>query len=149
MYFLSFLIALMMALSSHIEQVIVEHSPMVEPAPIVESFVGTASHYHPRFEGGRLGCGFSPAMSQWQDGRYRAEDATIAATAWNRVDGRAFLCGTLLTVSGPSGTIVVESVDACPGCRVTDIDLSQAGFLAVCGPLSIGRCAVEVRVHAK
>ena len=119
-----------------------------------DSFSGTVSHYGESYNGGHLGCGFSPKESAYQDGRYHSDDPTIAATAWNRDTGRAYPCGTMLSVSGPGGTIRVQSVDACPGCRdprysaISDIDLSESGFQRVCG-YSSGRCSVVYEVLGK
>jgi len=128
--------------------------PIYAPIPVSEgSRRGTVSHYGTSYNGGPLGCGFSPIFSSYSDARYHSDDPTIAATAWNRESGRAFPCGTIIVISGPAGTIRVQSVDACPGCRdprysaVSDIDLSESGFVAVCGSLSAGRCNVEFAVE--
>lgn len=41
-------------------------------------------------------------------------------------------------VTCPKGSIIVEVVDKCPGCRYGDLDLSKAAFKVAVGDLIIG-----------
>lgn len=116
---------------------------------------GTASHYGESYEGGILGCGRYDSG----DGRYHSADTSIAATnnpEWGcfqqlRVCARMDEFSESRSLSADQlvpqmRCIEVIRQDSCPGCRATDIDLSEAGFEIVCGPLSVGRCAVEISV---
>ena len=88
--------------------------------------MGWATFYGPDYEGGTLGCaGF---------GLYDSGDATIAASAYDEATGaRPYACGAQLEVCGPAGCAVVTVKDACPGCSVNVMDLSDAANALVCG----------------
>lgn len=93
----------------------------------------TVTHYGASYNGSPLGC----------TGRlYSSGDPSIVATAWRPDGSRTFPCGTVLRLSGPSGTILGVVQDACPGCGWYHLDLSEAGILAVCG--GYGTCTVQV-----
>jgi hypothetical protein len=93
---------------------------------------GTASYYARSFEGGRTACG----------GVFRHSDPSVAAVSVSR--SAVWPCGTRLTLSGPAGVLMVVRSDSCGGCGPNDVDLSEAGFVRVCGSLAVGRCRIEI-----
>jgi hypothetical protein len=82
---------------------------------------GHATSYGASYNGQPMGCG----------GVYSSNDITIMAVSPARY--REWPCGTPVQVCGPAGCIVVIRQDACPGCYVNLVDLSEAGNAAVCG----------------
>lgn len=91
-----------------------------------------ATYYHPSLHGNQMGC--------FRGDTYNRYDADIAAVS--PTISYHYPCGATIIVSGPQGTIQVTRRDICPGCRANHIDLSEAAFEQVCGPLSRGRCRV-------
>lgn len=89
----------------------------------------TATHYGESYNGRGTYCGTT----------YWSMDTTIVAL------GPAFYsshpCGTTVTIVGTVGTILATVQDRCGGCTY-QVDLSEAGIIAVCG--SLGSCQVEV-----
>lgn len=55
-------------------------------------------------------------------------------------------CGTAVSVSGPSGSVIVRVYDRGPYVRGRALDLSAAAFRSVCGSTSRGVCRVTYRV---
>jgi hypothetical protein len=54
-------------------------------------------------------------------------------------------CGGYLDVTGPRGTVRVEVVDRCPGCRRGDLDMSRTAFARI-APADQGVAHVAYRV---
>lgn len=92
-----------------------------------------ATYLHPSLHGNRAGC---PGHT------YNRHDPTYLAAPPARY--ATWPCGTLLLIEGPVGSILATRQDSCPGCGSNHVDLSEAGFQEVCGPLSLGRCRVTV-----
>lgn len=67
---------------------------------------------------------------------------SIHVAALSYADKDRWPCDTSLTVVGAVGSIVVRVTDTCGGCT-NQIDLSEAGQIAVCGSLG-DNCAVKV-----
>ena len=103
-------------------------------APAQPTIAGTATHYGESYHGQTMGCG----------GAYDTNNTAIVAVSPDRYAD--WPCGTEMRVTGPAGSIVVVRTDSCPGCSGNHIDLSEAGFVAVCGPLASGTCRVELAV---
>lgn len=96
---------------------------------------GTATHYGASYNGQSMGCRpYTP---------YSSYDASIVAVRPSRL--MEWPCGTALEISGPAGTLIATVQDSCPGCVPSKVDLSEAGFELVCGPLSRGVCNVTIR----
>ena len=57
------------------------------------------------------------------------------------------ICGACLSVTGPSGTILIRIVDMCPGCGKGGIDLSPKAFLLI-ADTSLGRVPITWQVVA-
>ena len=93
---------------------------------------GSATHYGESYQGQTMGCG----------GTYDTNNTAIVAISPDRYAD--WPCGTKMKISGPSGSVFVERTDACPGCSGNHIDLSEAGFIAVCGSLAAGTCGVDI-----
>ena len=93
---------------------------------------GSATHYGASYQGQTMGCG----------GTYDTNNTAIVAVSPDRYAD--WPCGTKMKISGPAGSVFVERTDACPGCSGNQIDLSEAGFIAVCGALAAGRCGVDI-----
>ena len=131
--------------------------PTATPTPAVVDeggpgavWAGTASHYGQNYDplinpkaSGWLGC--ARYENQRGDNIYDTTDPSIAATL-QLAEGGLWSCGTRFLLTGPAGTIRVIRQDSCPGCGPRDIDLSEAGFERVCGPLSVGRCDIAIEV---
>jgi hypothetical protein len=79
-----------------------------------------------------MGCG----------GVYNLSDPTVVAVSLART--QEWPCGQRLEITGPNGQIVGVRQDTCPGCSANHLDLSRAGFLAVCGP-GVSSCNVVIR----
>jgi hypothetical protein len=94
---------------------------------------GSATHYGASYEGQPLGCA--------GHGVYRGADFSIVAVGYG--DGRRWPCGTELVICS-AGCIRAVRQDTCPGCGTGHVDLSEAGFEAVCGALRVGRCPVLI-----
>lgn len=93
-----------------------------------------ATHYGESYNGGGMFCG----------GRYYSWDTSIVAVSPAYYD--VWPCGTPLTVTGPAGAINAIRQDKCGGCGPRNqIDLSEAGIIAVCG--SLGSCVVSVQIE--
>lgn len=107
-----------------------------EPADAPEGFWGEVTHYGESFNGLVMGCAGA--------GRYYSWDVGIAAAPWPVRDSE-WPCGTRFLVTGPVGSVAVVRTDSCPGCHSNQLDLSEAGMLAVCGYL--GRCPVWIEVN--
>lgn len=114
----------------------VQHVPPAEPQ-VRATVAGIATHYGRSYHGQGMGCG----------GTYDTNNPAILAVSPQRYAD--WPCGTKLRVRGPSGDTLVERTDACPGCRGNHVDLSEAGFIAVCGSLSAGTCRVELDILAE
>lgn len=111
-------------------------TPTPQDAPVYGYGVaGEVTHYGQSFNGQTMGC--PPYDEYW------GWNTSIAAVGPSRY--QEWPCGTAFTITGPAGTIRVVRQDSCPSCSGTHIDLSEAGFESVCGPLSIGRCRVTIR----
>lgn len=102
-------------------------------APAVDAFDGWVTHYGESFNGQSMGCG----------GTYRSEDPGIVAVAY---PGRntEWPCGTVFRIIGPAGVLVAPRTDSCPGCGLSQFDLSEAGSAIVCG--RVGNCNVRIEV---
>jgi len=100
------------------------------PASFTGSFSGFATPYWDGLAGNYQSCGavFDPA------------DTTVLAVSYAYT--QSIPCGTALKVCGTAGCIDVVRSDLCPGCEANHIDLSRAGFTAVCGAVS--NCNVTV-----
>lgn len=57
------------------------------------------------------------------------------------------MCGRMLRVTGPLGTVDVRVVDRCPSCAAGDLDLNAPAFAAIANPLA-GRVTVQWHVVA-
>ncbi len=55
------------------------------------------------------------------------------------------MCGRILRVTGPLGTVDVRVVDLCPSCAAGELDLNAPAFAAIANPLA-GRVAVQWHV---
>lgn len=97
--------------------------------------LGRVTHYGESYNGQPLGCG---------TGDYSSADVTIVAVSPARYN--EWPCGTRFAICGPGGCISATRQDACPGCSPSLLDLSEAGFAAVCGEDASGSCAVEIAV---
>lgn len=93
---------------------------------------GRTTHYGASYHGQPMGCG----------GTYNTNNTAILAVSPDRYAD--WPCGTKMKISGPAGSVFVERTDACPGCSGNQIDLSEAGFIAVCGSLAAGACSVDI-----
>jgi expansin (peptidoglycan-binding protein) len=56
--------------------------------------------------------------------------------------GNADFCGACLRVKGPKGTVLVEVVDRCPGCKPGQLDLSKDAFSRI-ADLRTGVISIE------
>ena len=74
---------------------------------------------------------------------YNLNDTSVIARAPSEYS--RFPCGTKLELCGTAGCINGVVQDACPGCGAFHLDLSRAGFNAVCG-VTVGSCAIKIRV---
>lgn len=83
---------------------------------------GRATHYGTAYAGNTMSCG-AP---------YDPSDETIIAVADEQND--AAPCGERLLVCGPEACIYGTRQDTCSGCGRYDLDLSEAGIAAICGP---------------
>lgn len=101
---------------------------MVEAVQAQE--VRIATHYGESYNGSGMSCNGRP---------YWSSDTTLIALSYS--DKQRFPCGTPLTVAGSAGTIQVTVTDTCGGCS-NQVDLSEAGIIAVCG--SLGSCQVII-----
>lgn len=107
------------------------HGQQMDLGPEIQ---GTATYYHPMYNGGTTSCGQT----------YWASDPTAAAVGPARYD--EWPCGTQLLITGPSGSTVVTRQDKCPGCSATKIDLSERGSTLVCGrPTTCSVTIQEIR----
>ena len=97
---------------------------------------GRVTHYGESYNGQQLGCPGS--------GLYSSANPGIIAVG--PADYGRWPCGVELNVCGPGGCITGWRIDACPGCGVAQLDLSEAGFAAVCGPEASGSCKVTIGV---
>lgn len=50
-------------------------------------------------------------------------------------------CGKSITVKGPNGSVSVQIVDTCPGCKEGDVDMSTAAFQKI-AKLNDGRVPI-------
>ncbi|KAG0258754.1 hypothetical protein BGZ95_004880 [Linnemannia exigua] len=53
-------------------------------------------------------------------------------------------CGQCLQVTGPNGTVTVQVVDMCPGCKSGDVDLTPGAFAKIAS-LDAGRVRISWR----
>ena len=74
-------------------------------------------------------------------GVYNPADVTVVAVSY--AQHTQFPCGTKLEVCSATGCITGTRKDSCPGCPSGHVDLSRAGFRAVCG--NVNTCSVRVR----
>jgi expansin (peptidoglycan-binding protein) len=74
-------------------------------------------------------------------GPFSPADITVIAVSF--AQHSMFPCGTKLEVCGTMGCITGYRKDSCPGCGNGDVDLSRAGFRAVCG--NVNSCTVRTR----
>ncbi|KAI7817053.1 RlpA-like double-psi beta-barrel-protein domain-containing protein-containing protein, partial [Gamsiella multidivaricata] len=51
-------------------------------------------------------------------------------------------CGQCLQVAGPNGTVQVQIVDMCPGCKSGSVDLSPGAFAKI-ADLDAGRVRIR------
>jgi hypothetical protein len=79
-----------------------------------------------------MGCG----------GIYNPADPTVVAVSLLR--DLEWPCGAQFEITGPNGTIIGIRRDTCLGCTANHLDLSRAGFNAVCGP-NVSTCNVTIR----
>ena len=100
-------------------------APQSIEAPSLEelgtAIQGVVTHYGSSYQGSPMNCG----------GVYSTSDPTIAAVGPARY--ATWECGQRIEITGPSGSIVVQRTDSCPGCSANMIDLSESGNEAVCG----------------
>lgn len=110
---------------------------IIVPWKVAYTVTGQATHYGESYNGQVMGC--RPHAPYW------SSDSTIVAVSPDRYV--SWPCGTEFRIHGPVGSIYGYRQDSCPGCRGNHVDLSEAGFAAVCGaPYIVGRCAVEIEV---
>lgn len=102
------------------------------PTPESEGIYGRVTHYGESYNGQPLGCG---------TGTYDSGDPSIIAVG--PAQYRDWPCGTVLVLRGPAGELRGVRQDACPGCGVNHLDLSEAGIAQVCGK-GAGTCAVTI-----
>lgn len=119
------------------EQSVTNIEPLHCPdSPIIHS--GEATFYFPRSGSGDStdACGFdlSPA------------DTLIGAMNLIDYEGSR-LCGSVVSVSGPKGTVVVKIVDLCPECPQGNIDLSPQAFAEIADTI-LGRVPIQWHVLA-
>jgi expansin (peptidoglycan-binding protein) len=91
-----------------------------------EEFSGEATYYDANGTGA---CGFA-ATTDFMVAAINDEQYTKAN------------CGKCISVTGPTGTVVVRITDKCPGCGYGDLDLSQTAFGKI-AKLSAGRIAIK------
>ena len=104
------------------------------PLPFVPGSVsGKATPYADSLAGNRMGCAGA--------GPYSISDITVVAVS--AAQHTMFPCGTKLEVCGQMGCITGIRKDSCPACGNGDVDLSRAGFRAVCG--NVNNCVVRTR----
>ena len=72
---------------------------------------------------------------------FNPQDQTVIAVGPAQYD--EYPCGTPLEVCGQAGCITGSRQDSCPGCGSYHLDLSRAGFTAVCGV--VNSCNVTIR----
>lgn len=82
---------------------------------------GSVTHYGVSYHGQQMGCEGS--------GLYDTNNSWIIAAPKHS----GLKCGDLVYVSGPAGVNMGIVLDSCPGCRSTNLDLSEAGIARVCG----------------
>jgi expansin len=92
-----------------------------QPSPLGSVTRGQAYFYDPGQGPGA--CSFGPLPAS---GLY----VSLAESQY----ARGAACGSYIAVTGPSGTVTAEVVDACPGCTNGGIDLSEAAFAKVASP---------------
>lgn len=93
-----------------------------------EEYEGEATYYDANGTGA---CGF-PASTDFMVAAINDEQYSKAN------------CGRCISVTGPSGTVIVRIVDKCPGCSFGDVDLSQTAFGKI-AKLSDGRVDIRWR----
>lgn len=99
------------------------------PAGVLQ---GSATAYAEYFNGRPMGCRGAGAFS--------SADTTVIAVGPALYD--SFPCGTPVEVCGAKGCITGVRKDSCPGCTAYHVDLSRAGFSAVCG---VNVCSVRIK----
>jgi hypothetical protein len=104
------------------------------PEAVTAPIQSQVTHYGEQYNGRILGCG---------NGYYSSDNPTIVAVGPAR--SAEMPCGTQLLVCGPGGCIIAHRQDSCPGCSPYVFDLSESGFLAVCG-IPTGVCSSTVAV---
>ncbi|MEZ4447486.1 MAG: expansin EXLX1 family cellulose-binding protein [Polyangiaceae bacterium] len=101
------------------------------PCGDVETRSGEGTYYD--FADGSGNCGF-PATPN---------DLMVAAMNDTDYAGSA-VCGSCVTIDGPSGSVTVRIVDRCPECPAGDIDLSPDAFSQI-AELSAGHVPITWR----
>jgi LysM repeat protein len=104
-------------------------TPAVLPPGVLQ---GSATAYAEYFNGRNMGCRGA--------GPFSSKDITVIAVGPAMYD--AFPCGTPIEVCGAKGCITGVRKDSCPGCTAYHVDLSRAGFTAVCG---VNVCSVRIK----
>lgn len=117
---------------------------VIYKAPSVQSPSGPAS------EGGSLGVasfyGARPAKCWDARGGHALPLSPDGRPLETYTAHPSLPCGTLVTVSGPAGSVTVPVEDHGPWLAGRVLDLSPATFLAVAGSLSVGIVTVRYRV---
>ncbi|MDE3056722.1 MAG: hypothetical protein KGJ59_02025 [Bacteroidota bacterium] len=103
--------------------------------PVTHS--GEATFYFPRYASDSTGsCSFDLSPG----------DTLIGAM--NLIDyENSKLCGAVISVSGPRGTVVIKIVDLCPECPQGNIDLSPQAFAQIADTV-LGRVPIHWHVLA-
>ncbi|CAF3951366.1 unnamed protein product, partial [Rotaria sp. Silwood2] len=101
------------------------------------TFQGDATYYS-------VSVGYTACGTMHSDSEYIAalNAAQFDPYTPNGNPNRNSLCGKLVNVVGPLGTVTVKIVDKCPGCKYGDLDLSEAAFRVAIGDFGIGRARI-------
>ncbi|CAO3617192.1 unnamed protein product [Mucor hiemalis] len=100
-------------------------------------FKGTATWYKPKTEGGDRGA---------CDGVKIDDDSEIVALnaeQYGKMSKNSEHCFSKVKITGSEGSAIATIVDACPGCKYGDLDLTPVLFKQVCGNMKKGVDEIE------
>jgi expansin (peptidoglycan-binding protein) len=113
---------------------------LVSAAPAKRSsYEGTATFFSPESssEGGNEGACWGTKMDD------SSKIVALNAEQYGNMSKNSKWCGKKIRISGPKGTATATIIDACPGCKYGDLDLTPALFKQVVGEASIGVAPIE------